>query len=631
MLKGKNKTYKIIGICLSAINNESTRDIVLAVCDHAKKHGFKVLIFNSFRDLYDNDDYAMGEASVFELVNPSILDALVILPETIKNMETSRKIVDKVKVAGVPVISIDSEMEDCINVSFNYADVFEQIVRHIVEFHGCRTVNFMAGFKGNEFSEERLECYKRVLRENGIEIDERRIGYGDFWDTPTIREMDTFMASGLPMPEAIICANDSMAIAVCRYLREHGYNVPGDVLVTGFDGIELEKYNTPRLTTAATNVDLIGKTVVDTVERLINKEAVEKRYSIPYNMRISQSCGCHKVDLEKVSDRIMEMYNSIHYSYGHEDFMFSYIAKTMSCRTIEELSGVMAEFSDYDCWCCLNTDFLSTVREEERYHGCFTKNMNVMLHRAGDFHESNIIFPTEELVSDLENVLERLPLLLFCPLHFNEEVIGYIAIAFHLEGFPFENTRRFLINTNQIFENFKNRKMLENANAEMAVMHITDSMTGLYNRRGFYKNADKLIKTADSGAGQLVLFSVDMDDLKFINDTYGHTEGDRALKAVSRALLELASPGEICARFGGDEFVVLACRNEPEKYVDSFTESISRMLNEFSRENDLPYRLHVSVGAVTMSVSSKDELEEYMKAADKKMYEQKRLYKASRA
>ena len=146
MLKGKNKTYKIIGICLSAINNESTRDIVLAVCDHAKKHGFKVLIFNSFRDLYDNDDYSMGEASVFELVNPSILDALVILPETIKNMETSRKIVDKVKSAGVPVISIDSEMEDCINVSFNYADVFEQIVRHIVEFHGCRTVNFMAGF-----------------------------------------------------------------------------------------------------------------------------------------------------------------------------------------------------------------------------------------------------------------------------------------------------------------------------------------------------------------------------------------------------------------------------------------------------------------------------------------------------
>lgn len=630
MLVGKNKTFKIIGICLSAINNESTRDIVLAICDHAKKQGFKVLIFNSFRDLYDNDDYALGEASVFELVNPSILDALVILPETIKNMEVARKIVEKVKAAGVPVISVDREMEGCLFVSFNYADIFEQIVRHIVEFHGCRTVNFMAGIKGNDFSEERVESYKRVLRDNGIEIDERRIGYGDFWDAPTIREMDAFMASGLPMPEAIVCANDVMAITVCRYLREHGFNVPGDVLVTGFDGIELEKYSMPRLTTAATNVDLIGKTIVDTVERLIRKEAVESRYSIPYTMRISQSCGCQKVDLEKVSDRIMELHNSIHYSLGHEDFMFSYIARSMGCRSLEELSNVMAEFSDFDCWCCLNTDFLSNVREEERYHTCFTKNMNVMLHRAGEFRESNIVFPTEELICDLENVLERLPLLLFCPLHFNEEVIGYVAIAFHLAGFLFENTRRFLINTNQILENFKSRKMLENANAEMAVMHITDSMTGLYNRRGFYKNADRLISSANSGAGQLVLLSVDMDDLKFINDTYGHTEGDRALCAVSRGLLELAEPGEICARFGGDEFVVLACRKEPERYIDSFTNAIACMLGDFGMENGLPYRVHVSVGAVTMNVSSKDELEEHMKAADKKMYEQKRLYKSSK-
>lgn len=630
MLVGKNNTYKIIGICLSAIHNGYTKDIVLAVCEHAQKQGFKVLIFNSFQDLYYDNGYCMGEASIFDLVNPSMLDALVILPETIKNMDASLSIVEKVKAAGVPVISIDKEIEGCVFVSFNYSDVFEEIVRHIVEFHGCRTVNFMAGLKGNEFSEERVECYKRVLRENGIEIDERRIGYGDFWETPTIREMDAFMESGLPMPEAIICANDSMAITVCRYLRDHGYNIPDDILVTGFDGIEMEKYNTPRLTTAATNVDLIGKTVIDAAEKLIRGENVDRYFNIPYEMRLSQSCGCKKVDLETVSDRIIEMYNTINYSSGHEDYMFAYIAKSMGCRTIEELSNVMASYSDFDCWCCLNTDFLTPVRDTERYHSSFTKNMNVLLHRAGDSRENNIIFPTEELLCDLENVLEKLPLLLFCPLHFNEEVIGYMAIAFHLSGFLFENTRRFLINTNQILEIFKSRKMLENANAEMAVMHITDSMTGLYNRRGFYKNADRLIKASNEGAGSLALFSVDMDDLKFINDTYGHTEGDRALLAVSHALSEHAASGEICARFGGDEFVVLACSKDPDSYIGSYIDSVERILKDFNSQNNLPYKVHISAGAVSMTVSSANELEDYLKAADKKMYEQKRLYKAAK-
>ena len=73
-------------------------------------------------------------------------------------------------------------MDNCCSVTFNYSDVFEKIVRHVIEFHGCRRVNFIAGVKGNAFSEERIEAYKKVLAENGIEFEPERLGYGDFWD-----------------------------------------------------------------------------------------------------------------------------------------------------------------------------------------------------------------------------------------------------------------------------------------------------------------------------------------------------------------------------------------------------------------------------------------------------------------
>ena len=246
----KNDKKRYIGLCLSKLNEYIPNDFVHAVIKRAVEYGYTVLIYNAFSDFYFSTDYDIGESNIFETIKYEILDGLIVMSETIKDENILNNIISKAKEHGIYTVCVDKRIEGCYNIEFNYRSAFSAIVRHVVEKHDCRTINLVAGLKDNYFSEERIQCCRKVLEEHGIELDPRRIMYGDFWSEPTAKAFDEFMLSGLEMPEAFICCNDSMAIAICSKLKEYGYSIPDDVIVTGFDGILEEKYHIPRLTTA---------------------------------------------------------------------------------------------------------------------------------------------------------------------------------------------------------------------------------------------------------------------------------------------------------------------------------------------------------------------------------------------
>lgn len=558
MFTSDTAKYKIIGICTSCVQSDYVREIVSSISRKGVKEGYKVLLFNTFCDLYHNSSYNHGEASIFDLINYDILDVLIIMPEAIKRDSISNEISKRAHEHGVPVICVDSTMDNCCSVTFNYSDVFEKIVRHVIEFHGCRRVNFIAGVKGNAFSEERIEAYKKVLAENGIEFEPERLGYGDFWDMPTKGVLQKFLESDLEFPQAIICANDAMAITACSILRERGIKVPEDVIVTGFDGIELEQYNSPRLTTAAVDNDVLG-------EKIIN--------------------------------------------------------------AIEEMAKVMARSGDYYSWVCTNSDFLSNTRQRERFNNSFTKQMRVFMQTFDNKYKTGEVFDTKDLLPDMEQVLGRHNCLMFSPLHFQDEVIGYAANSYSPIYFLFQNTRRFINNTNQIMESFKNRQRLERANAELARIHMLDPMTGIYNRRGFYKNVRKLISKAEKQGVGVWVFSIDMDNLKKINDLYGHNEGDKAIKAVASLMTKCTAEGGICSRFGGDEFVAVIAETDG---ADSFYEKISHSIAEYNRRSKSPYDVSISCGYKVGKPKTLKEIDDLMKASDREMYTQKRKHHSRR-
>lgn len=628
MFKGKDKNYRILGICGSKMPNEDVKSMMDSICRSAVDSGWKVMMFTTFCDLYSRSHETTGEASVYKVINTDIIDALVVLPGSINNNDVSASIIAAAKDGNIPVVTIDGHFDGVPSVMFDYVTTFERIIRHVVEDHHCRTVNFIAGFKDNDFSEARIDCFKRVLAENGIEFDERRLGYGDFWEEPTRRAMDCFVESGLPMPEAIICCNDSMAITVCQYLSEKGYAVPDDVIVTGFDGIELEKFYQPRLTTGCVDYSAVGAKTMEIIGKVLAGDTVSDAV-IPYRMHLGGSCGCNKTDSANACDKIIKLYDRVGNSVWHEDYMFSFLRKATRCRNLSELADVMSTHGDYFEWFCLNTDLFSKTPDEARYHDLFTEKMNAFFVRRMENHtNTDIIFPAENILPDLEDTLDKFDVLYFSPLHFMDEVLGYAcaAIAF-ADEFIYSNRRRYISNTVQILENLIHRVKLERMNSELAEMHIRDPLTGLLNRRGFYKKFDKLC-----GEGKFIyLFSIDMDRLKYINDNFGHNEGDRAIKTVAAALMSAPGYELVCSRFGGDEFAVIASGDDfsPEDYITE----VRAYLAGYNRSSGCPYRVEVSVGMEKTDLSgwsSSDSIDDIIRIADARMYEDKRSRKAVR-
>ena len=123
-------------------------------------------------------------------------------------------IVNDANQKGIPVIAIDRELEGCISVCIDDLEAIYKITSHMIEEHHVKNINFIAGCKGESCSEARIEAYKRALQDHNLEVDERRIDYGDFWNGSTLEAMQRFVDSGIPMPEAVVCANDVMALAV---------------------------------------------------------------------------------------------------------------------------------------------------------------------------------------------------------------------------------------------------------------------------------------------------------------------------------------------------------------------------------------------------------------------------------
>jgi diguanylate cyclase (GGDEF)-like protein/PAS domain S-box-containing protein len=167
------------------------------------------------------------------------------------------------------------------------------------------------------------------------------------------------------------------------------------------------------------------------------------------------------------------------------------------------------------------------------------------------------------------------------------------------------------------------RKELEE---ELRNMSQRDPLTGLYNRRGFITLAEQQMKIADRMNRGMLLIFVDLDDLKQINDTYGHYQGDRALTDVALLLQKTFREADILARYGGDEFVVLMIET-PESGDELFLTRLGEHLEYYNRSEQRPFRLSLSTGFSRYTPGTPVNFNDLLIEADRIMYEQKKAKK----
>jgi diguanylate cyclase (GGDEF)-like protein/PAS domain S-box-containing protein len=160
------------------------------------------------------------------------------------------------------------------------------------------------------------------------------------------------------------------------------------------------------------------------------------------------------------------------------------------------------------------------------------------------------------------------------------------------------------------------------AEEELRALTLVDDLTGLYNRRGFRMLAEQHMRLTKRGGPVSFLVSIDLDGFKNINDTYGHAEGDQALRRVAGALRTAFRDSDIIARFGGDEFVVWAldCGEIRPELIDRINTALAASNKVAGR----PYNTALSIGTARFDPFARISLDELMVEADARLYEVKR-------
>jgi diguanylate cyclase (GGDEF)-like protein len=158
--------------------------------------------------------------------------------------------------------------------------------------------------------------------------------------------------------------------------------------------------------------------------------------------------------------------------------------------------------------------------------------------------------------------------------------------------------------------------------ASLADLALTDELTGLYNRRGFMALAERQLKLGHRSGRGMLLILVDVDGLKQINDTLGHSQGDSALRRTAEVLRKTFRNSDVIARMGGDEFAVMAI----EASGDSETAIRKRLNDQLTKINSDsgPYRLSLSLGIARVDPRNSSSIGSLMVKADCAMYAQKR-------
>ncbi len=171
-------------------------------------------------------------------------------------------------------------------------------------------------------------------------------------------------------------------------------------------------------------------------------------------------------------------------------------------------------------------------------------------------------------------------------------------------------------------------RRLREANKKLKDLSLTDELTGLFNYRGFLLHAEQQLKRFRTrrSSGSLWVMLADMDDLKTINDRYGHLEGSKAIKQAGEIIVNTFRDADIIARPGGDEFTAMMI-NTIDEVADRLRGRLQESLDSYNETSGKPYHLGLSVGLVKVNIDLDLSIDELVQRADEEMYRDKRSRK----
>ncbi len=583
---------------------------------------------------------------LFSLVNPDDFDGIYYVSSSLSNYIGSERFLDYAASFGdIPSAHVGIRHDSVLTFGIdNYSGMYDA-VNHLITEHGRNKIAYISGTLGVYEADERFKAYKRALLDNSIEYDERYVYQGSFIREDGFFAVNAFLDERKIDIDGLVGANDHMTLYAMKALQKRGISVPEQVSVVGFDDLASARSCTPALTTVHQSAFDLGAYAMRRLTEGIRDDKIEIRHEqLPAPLVVRQSCGCkagtavqfaddHEVSPDMLSEKDRSEWEE------QRSFVNLMTRDLIGNFEIDEIFSVLHGQLNY---LGINDFSLS------QYAG--QGQAEILFDQTGHRGEK---FPEKQLIS---GGLARLPRPYYChilPLFYREEDIGFFVsdvasrdvpvleifrdhLSSALKGarlldaakryadyLRIEVDQRTKELADRTIELEKALDVVQETSDKLERLSVIDELTGLYNRRGFLTLANQQIALKARNHKDLLLVFFDIDGMKMINDTLGHSIGDYALVSFANLLKKAFRGADVIARIGGDEFVVLAieCSIREYKKVKS---RLDISIEEFNASNHQNFQLSVSAGAAPCDPDSTFTIEQVMEEADDELYKEKK-------
>lgn len=561
---------KRIGVLLAQLEENTQKRFMQAFTKEAYAHDYDICIFSMYQKYQETPLRNIGDSNIYSLIQYDCFDGLVIMLDTILTPGFEDRLLDRIRNSfDGPVIVVDKESDVFDYVLMDHYSPIVELTNHLIDVHGYKDIAFLGGKEGHPHSIQRLNGFLDSMKAHDLPVRDDRIYHGNFWFDSGKKFAAKLLEHTDDLPEAVLCANDYMAIGLATELAEKGYRIPDHIAVVGYDSNEEGRTSPVPLTSADIPAANCGKICFGRLHEMITKEHIQQP-EMRAEILIGGSCGCRKFApvYTKINRDSWKTDHSERSYYSD----FNHITEDMLCQTnyrkfyetLAKYSYQIRPFNNF--WICLNRSFLdpiSFIGDNARRYG-YDSIMNMVIKCTTSLPEDdpetvdlNRTFETKYMIPALFEERSYPTTFIFVPMFFEDRCFGYAVLNRDSKSDIYNETFRvWMRNVNQGIEAFYRQKALLQMIEEARSEQVRDKLTGLYNYDGFHEKLSNLAAHNIGTGKSLGIIAFDIEDLRKINEDLSHNAGDSAISAVSMFISQATFEDEYCGRLGNDEFLI---------------------------------------------------------------------------
>ncbi|MCR4716633.1 MAG: GGDEF domain-containing protein [Lachnospiraceae bacterium] len=636
-----------MGYYVDGLANDFAQNVSKGIVAAAKDNDANLIVFPGryFQPIYVDVkrlNYEYQYDHIFQYANENNIDVLLVLMGCVgdlKQQGEKMRLVAELKKRGLPVITIAAKLDEYKSIMYDNVSGFADGIKHLINEHGAKRIGYVSGNKENEDSIIRLNTYKKVLDECSIEYNDDFVKYGNF--TEFCEEQVDELLDIEPKLDAIVFANDQMALGGYSVFKRRGI-VPGkDILVLGFDNADIAQEMVPSLTTVSADPRKLGIEAVKMCIEYAKNKTIEDKL-VPTELLIRESCGCDKCKrAKKATDNLDDEEVSI---ISASSILATRYANEVSIRSAIERDMMLFDGgSDINLVQIVNRLgyvgikssylFLNEHAKVYRAGEPWVKPRAMFLKTIQNGDNVDVVPPNKQRIA-FADVLDsdfypqdRRYTHIVMPMFMQEEQYGILVGEVDGEdvGFVPSISYQMSLALKFVFMLKKQEEIsrkLHESNLVLESVSKRDDLTGVYNRRGFVVAAEALLKVANNHGKQMAAYYADVDYLKTINVQYGHEEGDHALDMSAKVLSRVLGHEGVVGRLGGNAFVAIVPLSE-EKNLEYYANEIDKQIDNSNKHSERPYHIGVTLGFTTFECKEDVNLIDILSMAEDSLYQLK--------